>query len=112
MILLLICVEELGQAKVGDLDVLGGLHQNIPGSQVPVDQVTLLQVAHPLGGQREVKGQTVDALILLFSYTFKRSKSKSSSFYLSIQQIGLTLAICTHQLSRYWEPVLSLFSLT
>ncbi|TNN46293.1 hypothetical protein EYF80_043531 [Liparis tanakae] len=36
------------QAEVGDLDVIGRLHQHVAGRQVPVDQPPLLQVHHPL----------------------------------------------------------------
>lgn len=51
MVLLLISAEELGQAKVGDLDVVGSLDEHVPRSQVPVDQMALLQVAHTLWDQ-------------------------------------------------------------
>lgn len=49
MVLLLVRVEEFGQAEVSDLDMLRGLHQDVPRCQVTMHQVMLLQVAHPLG---------------------------------------------------------------
>ena len=57
VVLLLVGVEELRQAEVGDLDVLRRLHQDIARSQVPVHQVALLQVVHPLGGTAAARGR-------------------------------------------------------
>ena len=38
----------LGQAEVGDLDLVPGLHQHIAGSQVSVHDALALQVLHAL----------------------------------------------------------------
>lgn len=48
MILFLICVQEFGQTKICDLDVLWSLHEDIPCCQVTVYQVALLKVVHTL----------------------------------------------------------------
>lgn len=48
MVLFLICVQEFGQAKICDLDVLWSLHEDIPRCQVTVYQVALLKVVHTL----------------------------------------------------------------
>lgn len=44
----LVGCQELGEAKVGDLDMVGRLDQHVPGRQVAVHQVALFQVAHAL----------------------------------------------------------------
>lgn len=48
VIFLLICRQKLGEAEVGDLDVVRTLQKDVPCSQVAMHQVTLLQVVHPL----------------------------------------------------------------
>lgn len=48
IILLLINIQQAGQTKVGDLDVVGRFDQDISRCQIPVDQPTLLQIHHPL----------------------------------------------------------------
>lgn len=48
MVLFLISAQEFGQAEVGDLHVLRGFHQNVACGQIPVHQVALFQVVHPL----------------------------------------------------------------
>ena len=48
MVLFLIRIKELGQAKVCDLDMLWGLHQDISCCQVTVNQVTVLKIVHSL----------------------------------------------------------------
>lgn len=40
--------QQLGQAEVGDLDVVRRLHQDVPRRQVSMHQVALLQVVHAL----------------------------------------------------------------
>lgn len=58
VVLLLVGVQQPRQAEVGDLDVIGGLHQHVAGRQVPVDQPPLLQVHHPLRErERERRGE-------------------------------------------------------
>lgn len=48
VVLLLVGVQQSGQTKVCDLDVIGRLHQHVPSSQVSVDQPSFLQVHHAL----------------------------------------------------------------
>lgn len=73
MVLLFVGIQQLGQAKVGDLDMLGGLHQDVPGRQVAVDQMALLEVVHPLesvGCQKwPVTTQQVNLSIFLVGQT-------------------------------------------
>ena len=48
IIFLLINIQQASQTEVSDLDVVGGLDQDISGRQIPVNQPALLQIHHPL----------------------------------------------------------------
>lgn len=67
VVLLLVGIQQSGQTEVGDLDVIGRLHQHVPSSQVSVDQPPFLQVHHAL----KEKGNTTASFIQGPFYLFK-----------------------------------------
>lgn len=78
IVFFLISIQQPRQAEVGDLDVIGWLHQHVPGCQVPVDQPPLLQVHHPLS-EWEEKKKTGQLWILPWSHlSFQISWSDQS----------------------------------
>ena len=48
VVLLLVGGQQPSEAEVSDLEVLGGLHQDVACGQVAMHQVALLKVTHPL----------------------------------------------------------------
>lgn len=58
--------QQLGQAEVGDLDVVRTFHQDVPRSQVSMHQVALLQVAHPLHTHTRFYAELVTLLFVIF----------------------------------------------
>jgi len=54
MVFFLISCQQLGEAKVSDLNVVRIFQQDVPRRQVSMHQVTLLQVVHPLHTQTEI----------------------------------------------------------
>lgn len=48
MVFFLVSTEQFGQPKICDLDMLWGLHQDIPGCQVTVNQAPIFQIVHAL----------------------------------------------------------------
>lgn len=49
-------VQQSGQPKICNLHMIWALHQDIPGSQVPVNQTDILQVAHALKEKQKLFG--------------------------------------------------------
>lgn len=94
-ILLVVGVEEVGDAEVGHLGLAGRLEQHVAGGQVAVHHAVLLQVVHPLRGGVSGAGGSRGG------HTKGRGATPGPG--------ALTLATCTHQLSSSWGLMPSRF---
>lgn len=96
-VFLVVGIEEVCYTVVRNLDLVVVLKQDVASGQVPVDHAVLLQVVHTL------RQKTCILYIPYMTHVCIQNTQNKS-----VAHTALTLAICTHQLSRRWGSMLFL----